>query len=721
MSETRLNRFAYKTTGLAVKALSEISRASIRIHGREKIPKNGSIIFAINHFTRLETLVMPYHIHRLTNVPVWSLADYSLFQGGLKKYFDNVGVVSTKNPDRDRLIVKSLLTGEANWIIFPEGRMVKSKKIFEKGLFLITYPGGKHRPHTGAATLALRTEFYRRRLRELSGDSSEEAKRIKTLYEIASDDSTLSGTTYIVPVNLTYYPIRARENVLSDLAEKVEDMPDRIIEEIMTEGTMLISGVDIDIRFGNAIQINGFLDDPAILRDIATKSPIDFDDRIPSRPALRRAALAITQQYMAEIYSMTTINHDHLFASVLKASPFKHISEQDLKNRVFLVSGEIGQSIPHLHSSLSIGQTHLLADDRYGKYKAFLDIALEKGNVAKEGDTLVKDPSTFYSYYDFHNVRVENPVSVIANEVEPLESLRKIIRGFSWQPASVIKKKVAAGLMKKIVSEYEADFNEYAIKGESGDKAIGMPFLIPGKKGREIGVVLIHGYMAAPLEVGSLAAYLGRRGFWVCVPRLKGHGTSPEDLAKRTWPDWRESVDEAYVIIRNTCKKVAVGGFSTGAALALDLAARVGDVDRVFAVCPPRRLQDLSTKITSSVWSRIRKMVSFGDPTNTFIENHPENPHISYARNPVSGIREVELLMESLEPRLPDVKAPSLVVQSHRDPIADYRGSLRIFEMLGSADKKYSLFNCERHCIVLGKGTERVHREIANFLENSLP
>ncbi len=158
-----MNRFAYRTTALAIKTLENLSKARLGLHGTDKIP-DGNNIFVINHFTRLETFVMPYHISKLTGVPVWSLAAAELFKGTMGNYLEKVGAVSTKNPDRDLLIVKSLLTGEAMWIVFPEGRMVKNKKIVEKGRFMISYAGGKHPPHTGAATLALRTEFYRQRL-----------------------------------------------------------------------------------------------------------------------------------------------------------------------------------------------------------------------------------------------------------------------------------------------------------------------------------------------------------------------------------------------------------------------------------------------------------------------------------------------------------------------------------------------------------------------------
>jgi len=63
-----------------------------------------------------------------------------------------------------------------------------------------------------------------------------------------------------------------------------------------------------------------------------------------------------------------------------------------------------------------------------------------------------------------------------------------------------------------------------------------------------------------------------------------------------------------------------------------------------------------------------------------FIENHPENPHINYFRNPIAGIHQLEKLMESLEPKLKTIHKPVLVVQSRKDPVVNSKGTLKLFE-----------------------------------------
>ncbi len=717
-----MNRFAYLTSGLVVRAFSKLSRARLFIHGEKNIPSEGPIIFAINHFTRIETLLMANFIYHLTGgVPIWSLADYSLFKGTLGAYLDKVGALSTKNPDRDQIIVKSLLTGEANWIIFPEGRMVKSKKVFEKGRFVVGSPRGNHRPHTGAASLALRSEFYRQRIFHMAEKCPDEAERLLGLFGMDRIESVSDRHTCIVPVNLTYYPIRARENIINRLASLlVEDIPERFTEEIMTEGTMLLSGVDIDIRFGPPIHISEFMDKSSIKQDLSTIHEINFDDAIPSIEMMRETAQEIMEAYMSEIYSMTTVNHDHIFASLLKRMPVEKTNADDLRRRAFLVASQnLNKTKTCLHTSLCADQVHLLTDDRYNKYRDFIAIAEEKGVVTRGDDgSLKKDASRFTAGFDFHRIRLDNPISVMANEVEPLTLLQRKIRRLAWLSEARVRRMVVNSLLAKATVEFEEDYKTFYIEGESKEKDVGRPFLLQGAS-RKIGVLLIHGYMAAPLEVRELATYLANRGVWVCCPRLRGHGTSPDDLATRRYKDWIESVDTGYGIIGNLCDQVIVGGFSTGAALALDLAARVGDaVKGVFAVCPPMRLQDFGARFAPAVdtWNRLMKAVRLG-AIKEFVENRPENPHINYHRNPISGIREIETLMDDLEPRLSAVNVPALVAQGFKDPVVHHKGSARIYELLGSEEKQYLLFNLDRHGILLGEGAHKVHEAIWDFVK----
>jgi len=715
-----MNPFAYRTTGLAIKTLEGLSKAEIRIHGEENLPE-GSSIFVVNHFTRIETLFIPYHIHKLVKIPVWSLADYQFFKGALGDFLEKVGAVSTKNPHRDLLIIKSLLTGEANWIIFPEGLMVKSKKIVEKGRFMISYAGGKHPPHTGAATLALRTEFYRQRLRVLLKEFPDEARRLMDRFRIEAIEPVIDNNTFIVPVNVTYYPLRAHENVLSKLATRLMDnVSDRMLDEIMTEGSMLLSGVDMDIRFGKPIEIKRFMVESSIKQDISSRQIIGFDDPIPSIRVMRKSALRIMQRYMTAIYSMTTVNHDHIFASLLKLVPIKKIDRYDLRRRAFfVVSSNLEETGVFLHENLYSDQTHLLIDDRFNKLKDFIKVAEEKGVVKIKNNTLIKDTSKFISPFDFHRIRIDNPVAVIANEVEPLKKLQHRIRRYAWMPGFWLKKKIAGILMEKAVEEFKLDYKNFYVYGETKEKDIGKPFLIKGAS-RDMGVVLIHGYLAAPFEVKELAEYLGRKGLWVYAPRLKGHGTSPEDLAIRTYMDWVTAVERGYAIMSHWCRQVVVGGFSAGGLLALELAARLKDIKGVFAVCPSMRLQDFSSKFVPAmdVWNRWMRKVGLDGVKKEFVENQPENPHINYFRNPVSGVLELERLMDAVDDKLSDINMPALVVQSLEDPVVRPSGSRRAFKHIGSKDKKYILFNFDRHGILLGKDAGDVHKAIGDFIEH---
>jgi len=714
-----MNYSAYLATGKMIALMQSFSKIKVRTHGHESIP-TGSIIFVVNHFTRIETLLLPYYIYTHTHVPVWSLADHTFFEGTLSGFLAKIGAVSTRNPDRDRLIVKTLLTGETNWIIFPEGQMVKDKELFTKPSIFGLHRRKLRLAHTGAANLALRTEFYRKRLNYLLTENPAEAERLMNMFQIENMMPILTETTWIVPINLTYYPLRARENVLSTLADRfAHNISDRVREELLTEGTMFFDGVDIDIRFGQAIPVAEHLASSRITRDMFSLRQINFDDVLPSLPAMRRESTALMHRFMSDIYSMTTINHDHLFASLLRALPFSKISEDDFRRRVFLLTDLVpDKALVLCHQSLEFGQVALLTDDRYHKYREFLALAMETGVVSCEKGFLLRNSASLSAGSEFHRIRIKNPLGVAANEVRSLTCLKRRVRVLAWLPEILVRRRVVDVLLRQTADQFEADYTQFYRPEESKEHAVGAPFLLKGSS-RRIGIVLVHGFLAAPREMLELATYLNGKGYWVCCVRLRGHGTSPEDLAIRGGNDWIESVDIGYAMMSALCKRVVIGGFSFGGGLALDGAVRIAGLAGVFAVSPPFRLQRFSTRFASTVttWNRIMETVHLPGAAKEYVEIIPERPLINYRRVPVAALSEMKNFMEDLEPRLADVKVPALVVQADGDPVVDPEDTALLFNLIGAEQKQYLPFDFSRHGILNGEGSEQVHAAIAEFLD----
>lgn len=716
-----MNRFAFELSGYTLKTFSGFSKANIKISGERNIP-DGSVIFTANHFTRIETIFLPYHIHKLTGKEVWSLAASDLFKiSMLKGFLDNLGAVSTSDPDRDHKTLKTLLTQNVQWIIFPEGMMVKNKKLIKKDKFSFSQDGEIKRPHTGAAILALRCEFYRERMKRLWQMAEPEYERLAKRFEVEHIDDVLEQQTYIVPVNITYYPASPKENIVSRIGKILMKEPsDRVMDELMTEGSMLFTDVDIDIRFGKPITINPYLKDPYIESMLTAKRRVKFEQDVSSKEVIREIAQDIMGQYMSSVYEMTTLNYDHVMACVLKHFPYRRdgIDLYEFKCKVFYAVERLkAQKEYYLTDTFYENQVHLLTDDRFNRISNFLSIAEETNVIEIHDDKIFKDQTRFFLHSDFHTIRIENPLFVIANEVEPVGHAEKEIKRIAHLTPEDIFKKVKNRLVEKGRVDYTKDYNQFYIEAETKRKRIGRPIFLKHQN-EKAGILLIHGYMAAPAEMKPFANYLHAKGYTVYIPRLKGHGTSPEDLAQVQYDDWIESVEAGFTILKHSCDKIILGGFSTGAGLALDLATRIDKVKAIFAVAPPMKLQDLGSWFVPAIdaWNSIIKKIRLNAIAKEFIENNPENPQINYHRNPIAGIHQLEKLMTQLEPKLKDIDIPTLVVQSRKDPVVKPQGTQTLFDKLGSETKEYYIFDVPRHGILIGKDIQRIYKAIRNFI-----
>jgi esterase/lipase len=226
--------------------------------------------------------------------------------------------------------------------------------------------------------------------------------------------------------------------------------------------------------------------------------------------------------------------------------------------------------------------------------------------------------------------------------------------------------------------------------------------------------------MAAPEEMRELGEHLHSQGYTVYGVRLRGHGTSPEDLASRRWEEWYDSVNRGYIILKHYCKKISLCGFSTGAGLALLQSARKGSrVHSVISISAPLRLQDIRSRFASAItiWNDVLKRFNVNKGSMEFVENHPENPHINYHQNPVHGIHELEKLMKTVEKELADVRIPTLVIQASDDPVVHPESAMTVFSSVGTAHRELFKIYSQKHGIVRGSTSAPLARRISLFLE----
>ncbi len=709
---------------IAMDAVFRATGTDVRVHGLRHVPDQ-PVLYVANHFTRMETFIMPYVIKRyLKKYPI-SLADYSFFTGRMGEFMRRVGAISTEDPNRDTILVRALLTDEHPVIIFPEGQMIKDKKIVEKGKYLINTATGRRPPHTGAGRLALRSQFIREELRLLHGRKEQVSLDLIAGhfgFDPGEVEKILNKETFIVPVNITYYPVRARDNAFNRLVNRfVEHLSERYEEELLVESSMLADGVDIDINLGEPIAVKKYLVEGAGIKEMLAEPGLYLDPaELKYVPPFKKVYIGMMYEYMHAIYRMTTVNHDHLASYIITKYLKGSIPESDLKNRIYLAIEHLRKAgISCYHRTMDADQVNLLTDDLHKKYEDFMSDIIADGLVSREDGMIVKNQERFSRVYEFQTIRRDNIIEVLTNEIEPLKPLTEGLDHLTVLPTAFIRQKIRNQFLEMDRKIFEEDYARHYIAGESKPRGIGEPFFKRLLK-RNQGVILVHGYMAAPEEIQPLADFLHDNGYSVYGARLSGHGTAPEDLALRDWHAWYTSVNRAYIIMKNTVKTFAVAGFSTGAGLALLQAAnKPGKIAGVISINGPARLQDAQAKYSPLVvaWNKALSLLGVTRGKKEFVPNAPENPEINYERNPVRGVYELERLMKYVKTRLADVTCPVLVIQGSDDPVVNPESGMDLFMPLGSTDKQLVHITADHHGILRGHEADEVKNKVLEFLQ----
>jgi len=276
-----------------------------------------------------------------------------------------------------------------------------------------------------------------------------------------------------------------------------------------------------------------------------------------------------------------------------------------------------------------------------------------------------------------------------------------------------------ADLALKEMLRFCNDYETHFLEEETKPRQVGAPFFFHNPSA-DTGVLLIHGFMAAPEEVREWAEALYAKGYTVYAPRLAGHGTSAGDLAGRTYSEWMDSVDRGHAILKGCCKKIVVAGFSTGAGLALAQALFKPDAfDAVISVSAPLKFKSLSVCAVEAVndWNRLCHTLRLRFLTKEFVTNHADNPHINYLKSPIAGLVEVKALMKQVWKALPTLAIPALIVQGKGDPKVSDKSGKKIFTRIAHDNKAYREIPFHLHGIVRGPIALDLFAEVDEFLK----
>jgi carboxylesterase len=241
--------------------------------------------------------------------------------------------------------------------------------------------------------------------------------------------------------------------------------------------------------------------------------------------------------------------------------------------------------------------------------------------------------------------------------------------------------------------------------------------LLPGAEpfehaGGPVGVLLCHGFTGSPQTMRSWAEYLAAQDLTVSLPRLPGHGTTWQELARTRWQDWYSEVDMAFRALASRCEQTFVFGLSMGGCLAFRLAEVHGTAVRGLVVVNPSLAPDTKLFLIAPVLKYVvRTLPAIGSDIKK-----PGAQELAYDRVPVRAAAELPKLWGVTVRQLSEVTQPVLVYRSTVDHVVG-PASMRVLRAHLPAAQVIELAN-SYHVATLDNDAEAIFEGSLKFVQD---
>ncbi|RXK00332.1 glycerol acyltransferase [Arcobacter sp. CECT 8986] len=692
------------SSGYVLNLLEKILSTNIKVYGIENIPKDNPKIFVANHFTRIEALVVPYCLYDITNKKVGVIADDGLMKSYFGNFLQNIGALSKSHPNRNNIILSDLLTAKKDWLIFPEGRMVKAKDITkEENHYTVKINDNKSRVFTGSAFFALYSEILRQ---EHINNNIKNKNKFNRKYLINENDTIATNETMIVPINITYSPIRTGENFLQKMTKRLFDnISEKFLEEIEIESNIVLNS-KIIIRILKPISLHKMLKN-------------SYGLELNHNTIVEKLRYELTHKFMKKIYENLTIRFEHIFILILYHLKEEKICKLYFKRIIYLVAKRVKEDCTLFEDDIKNDIINLISYEKYPIFDEILKIAIKDKIISQTRNDYIINRDILLNMHTHDTIRLKNILRVVLNEVLIIDKMNEIVKQKVELTHEQIDEELLHILQEKEKNEFESDYYKFSSNSNIKPKDIGTPYLLKDNSSKKC-ILLIHGFSSAPKEVEELAVYLNNCKFNVYAIRLKGHGTVPEDLKDTSYKDWYNSVSRSVTIASLKYEEIDVVGFSTGGLLALLSSKKyLPKLKSIVCINAALNLNDIRIKTVLPAidfWNDIVSSFNAHSLKKEYVENKARYPKINYDKFYIKAILQLKELMKVTKQNLEKINRKILIIQAKNDPVVNMSSAYEIHDKIKSKNKKLAIFELDEHVIIKGKNTKIVFEKIEQFL-----
>lgn len=236
-------------------------------------------------------------------------------------------------------------------------------------------------------------------------------------------------------------------------------------------------------------------------------------------------------------------------------------------------------------------------------------------------------------------------------------------------------------------------------------------------EGESPSVLCFHGFCGVPGEVSLCAQVAADLGLRARAPLLRGHGTTPYELAPLSFSDWLDGVRADFEELRSQ-GPVILAGLSLGSLVATALALESpSDVAGLILLSNAFWLKTPFPGAALDLVDRLG-LPDFGVPKlrSDLGDEEAARTHVSYQIQPTRAAISLMHAGRRLRQQLPEIQCPTLILHGALDRVCPVANAWKAAGKLGSPDTRVVIFPRSYHIVTRDVEREQVRRELRYFM-----